>query len=287
MVTPQPSPTPTRTPSPTPASILAKIEILWPHGNRPVSSADLANLTAYLFLDDALNPVDCAYQPVVRLWRSRNAEPARFVKLGAKRLVERNGLTFPVWDFNDVDVSDARDPANKLFFFVTVDGVTTRRNVWAHAADARTYFPQQDTPTSVVPFRIEPVDAKIQIVWPHGLPVDQATQANITGLLFVPGTTVAAGPSNTWNPQVWLHASLNNGVDSGRLALGSLRTVGSPTYRAWDFNDIDVSAARAPENKLFFWLEVEGSSTQPNIWSHGADARTIFPSMDTPVRSCR
>ncbi len=46
-----------------------------------------------------------------------------------------------------MDVSAANDPANKYYFTLKVDGVTTYTNVWAHCADARTYFPQMDTPT--------------------------------------------------------------------------------------------------------------------------------------------
>jgi hypothetical protein len=37
-----------------------------------------------------------------------------------------------------------RDPANRAYFFVTVEGIPTRYSVWAHAADARTYVPEKD-----------------------------------------------------------------------------------------------------------------------------------------------
>jgi hypothetical protein len=50
-----------------------------------------------------------------------------------------------------VDVAAARDPQNKLYFVVNVDGVQTRPNVWVHGVDARTYFPQMDVPTSPCP----------------------------------------------------------------------------------------------------------------------------------------
>jgi hypothetical protein len=70
------------------------------------------------------------------------------VGLGRKRLVAQGGLTYPVWDFDDVDVSAARDPVNKHFFRLSVDGVDARSNVWAHGADARSHFPRTDEPTA-------------------------------------------------------------------------------------------------------------------------------------------
>ena len=33
---------------------------------------------------------------------------------------------------------------NKLYFWVSVDDITTHSNIWAHGADARTVFPQAD-----------------------------------------------------------------------------------------------------------------------------------------------
>jgi hypothetical protein len=48
------------------------------------------------------------------------------------------------WDFNGVDVSAANDPLNRVYFWVSVDGVPTYTNVWAHGSDARTLFPQPD-----------------------------------------------------------------------------------------------------------------------------------------------
>lgn len=289
--TPTPSPTRTATPSATPPpEVIAKIEILWPHDGQPVLEATRANITAYLFRDDALNPVRCDYDPVVQLWQATNAQPARLVGLGQKRMLTREGRTFSVWDFNDVDVSLARNPNNKLYFFVRVKGVPTRHNIWAHAADARTFFPLQDTPQGVIPGPFAPVTAKIQILWPHdNRPVAEADRANLTGVLFAANTQIAVSADSTWQPVVQLHAALNNGVNppAAHSIVGSPRTAPSGAYRVWDFNDVDVSAARDPQNKLYFWLDVAGVTTFPNIWSHGADARTIFPLADLPASSCQ
>ena len=89
-----------------------------------------------------------AGRPAVRLhWSVGNeaeAAPGQGV-LGVLRVVNgANGVTFLAWDFNDVDVSAANDSLSRIFFWVTVDGVTTYSNIWAHAIDARTLFPQPE-----------------------------------------------------------------------------------------------------------------------------------------------
>jgi hypothetical protein len=272
--------------------VRAKIEIVWPHDNASVQDADKANITAYLLSETGNDSVSCAWQPVVRLWAALNAEPGKLVATGQKRMVTVSDRTFPVWDFNDVDVSPARNPANKLSFFVTVDGVETRHNVWTHAADARTIFPQQDVPASTVLSRPLAVDARIEIVWPHdNLPPDKATLANITAYLFDAGTKQAIPPDLGWLPDVRLHWSLNTDADLGPASSkrGIPRTVTTESglrFLAWDFNDVDISAAQNPVNKIYFWVTVDGITAYTNIWAHAIDARTIFPQQDLP-NSCR
>jgi hypothetical protein len=202
-----------------------------------------------------------------------------------------NGSRFPVWDFNDVDVSLARDAANKLTFFVTVDGVRTLHNIWVHAADARTIFPQQDVPTGVVSMLPESVDAPIEIVWPHdGAAIDQAQLANITGYLLVSGTKQAVSTGLNWSPVVRLHRSLNADTEiRDSDVVGAPRAITASTglsFIAWDFNDVDVSAAQDPLNQIFFWISVDGIPTFPNVWAHATEARTLFPRPDI-LNSCR
>jgi len=292
------TPTRTHTPIPTPSVVRAKIEIAWPHDGAAVRDADRANITAYLLAGDGNDPATaldapaCDWSPTVRLWRALNAQPAGPVAVGQKRFVSEGGRTFPAWDFNDIDVSAARDPANKLTFFVTVDGVRTLHNVWTHAADARTLFPQQDVPTSTVWSRPTAVDARIQIVWPHdNLPLDQASLANITAFLFEEGTLQAFAPDVAWSPTVRLHWALNSEAElaPGSGLIGTPRiatTAGGVRFLAWDFNDVAVSATRDPLNKLFFWVSVDDVPTYSNIWAHGVDARTIFPQADV-LNTCR
>ena len=261
-----------------PSALDAKIEIVWPHNGAPVTEADKANIGLYLFHANTLNPVPCPWNPRVQLWRAIDDEPAQMVAMATKGYA-------PKWEFNDVDVSVARDPNRRLYFFATVDGVPTARNVWAHAADARTYFPHQDSPTGIAP-PTGTVAAKIEIVYPHdNAPVAQAKKANIGALLFTPGTLQSVPPD--WNPTVRLLRSLNNDV-AEEVAIGEKVLVATPafTYPTWQFNNVDVSAANDPANKLYFSLAVDGVTTLTNVWSHGADARTYFPQQDVPAQSC-
>lgn len=132
-------------------AVEARIAILWPHGDLPVSEARLANLTAYLTYPDCRVTVPCDFDPVVTLWRALNNEPAEPVAQGSRRMAEVDGQRVPVWDFNDVDVSPARNPENKLHFWIEVDGHHTRSNFWTYGADARTYLPNPETPLGDCP----------------------------------------------------------------------------------------------------------------------------------------
>lgn len=305
-----PTPVPTRAPTAvvTPITVRAKVEIVWPHGGVGVQDADRANVTAYLLAGagvgsgarSLLDSVPCAWAPAVRLWGALNNDPARLLGLGEKRLFSAGGRTYPVWDFNDVDVQAARDPANRFSLFVTVDSqagpVEAMHNVWTHAADARTLFAQQDQPTEATALRPLAVDAKIQIVWPHDdLPVREAQRANITAYVFVAGTQLALSPAivmtTGWSPTVRLHWSLNNEPEGapGVGLVGTARVVTAANgvkFLAWDFNDVDVSLANEPLNRLYFWVSVDGITTHSNIWAHAADARTLFPQPDV-LNSCQ
>ena len=274
------------------SSIDAKIAIVWPHDDAPVAEAGLANLTAYLTLSGSRVSVPCDFASPVTLWWALNNEPAEPVAPGARRLADFEGRRVPVWDFNDVDVSAARDPKNKLYFSVRLAGGPYRANVWVHGLDARTYLPQPVHPsgTQVVTAGSIPVelDARIQIVWPHGgAAVEQARLANISADLFVRRTRVALAPSGSggapWTPAVWLVCALNN--DAGvRVARGQARRDGAVVH--WDFNDVDVSAARDLQSKLHFWIEVDGIRTYSNFWTHGVDARTYLPNPDVLLGDC-
>jgi hypothetical protein len=292
--TPTPRPTATTAPRATPETIRAKIEVVWPHGDASVRDADLANITAYLISETDNDAPPCDWEPTVRLWAAQNSQPARPIAVGQKRMIATGGRRFPAWDFNDVDVSAAREPANKLTFFVTVDGVQTLRNVWVHAADARTIFPQPDAPTGVVTRRPAAVDAKIEVVWPHDdLPVEKATLANITGYLFESETKQAIPTDLNWSPTLRLHRSNNADTETaesyGSAPIGVSRAITSENgvrFLAWDFDNVEVSAAQDSLNKIYFWLSGDGVAAFPNVWAHGANTPTIFPQTDI-LNSCK
>ncbi len=295
--TPIPTPLATRQAGATPPVVRAKIEIVWPHNDASTRDADLANITVYLISGNgisggaALEAPPCDWTPIVRLWGALNNQPVREIAVGSKRMVSSGGRTYPVWDFNDISVAEARDPANKLTFFVTVDGVTTLTNVWAHASDARTIFSQTDVPTGALDVPSPAVDARIQIVWPHDdRPIAEADRVNVTAYLFAAETLQSFAPDVAWKPTVRLHWSINNEPERvGSAILGRPRVLTTGTglqFLAWDFNDVDVSAARDPLNRLYLWVTVDDVTTYSNIWGHGADARTIFPQLDI-LNSCR
>ena len=150
-------------PAPALTAVDAKIEIVWPHANASVQSARQVNITAYLFGPDTRRSVPCDFGNTVRLWRALNNQPVENVATGSRRTVTQGGVTFPVWDLNDVDVSAARDGANKYYFYITVDGIAANFNVWSHGADARTYLPNPKPPVDSGG-RPDEVEAHIQVV---------------------------------------------------------------------------------------------------------------------------
>ncbi|MFZ2615440.1 MAG: hypothetical protein WA077_05590, partial [Anaerolineae bacterium] len=293
--TPGPSPAPTAlapvaTTAPV-AGMQARIEIVWPHNGAPVSQADQANVTAYLFADGNLNPVSCSATPTVRLWMAQNSEPATFVGRGDKRLATDAGRTFPVWDFNDVDVSAARNPANTLHFFVTVDEESAAHNVWSHGSSPLTRPAAVRAPSGVAAGRPLALDARIVSVQSAGnLPVAQATRGMLSVHLFVANSLQAVVGDRAWQPDVRLHWAVNSGVDQAPQGIaGAPRslTVGNVTFTAWDFADFDLSLARDPANQIYFWVDVPGVPTFSNVWVYGADTRTYHPLADVPARGCR
>ncbi|MHB1132528.1 MAG: hypothetical protein ACYC4L_09100, partial [Chloroflexota bacterium] len=205
------------------------------------------------------------------------------VVVGEPRLARVDGLAFTAWDFNNVDVAAARDPRHKVYFRLSVDGNQHSSSIWSHAVDARTNQPTQRMPSAAGAAMPQAVDATIQIVWPHdGLPVASAAKANVGVTIFERGSDRAVAAE--WSPTVRLWRALNNGP-AEEVAVGKkvLKRVGGLTYPAWEFNDVDVSAARDPLNKIYFRVTVDGVDSRANVWSHGADARTIFPKQDVPT----
>ncbi len=129
-----------------PETVDARVQIVWPHDDAPVEEADLANVTVALFAHGTVASVPVDWEPRVFLYRALNNDVGVKVGEGTKRVVKSQGLKYPVWDFNDVVVSPARDPKNKIHFWAEVEGVPTFPTFWTHGIDARTYFPEPDVP---------------------------------------------------------------------------------------------------------------------------------------------
>jgi hypothetical protein len=259
----------------------ARIEILWPHGGARTQDASLANLAAMVFRPGTLDPVDERWQNRLELWVSINNSPAKQMAIGKRRWFR----SYPVWDFNDVDVSPAWNEETTMIFFLRSSGRDIASTIWSHGVDGRTRFPHPPSPTGLG--TSQEVDTLIRIVWPHdrqGAPVGvlDADYVNISVSVFAHGTNLSVPPD--WDGQVTLYRALNNGPLQP-VGRGTKRLVkeGSLTYPIWEFNNVEVSQARAPQTKYYFLAMVEGVPTYPSVWSHGYDARTILPHPDFRV----
>jgi hypothetical protein len=118
---------------PLPDTVAAPLQVVWPHDGAPITQATGANLTA-LVLDAKTNgPIPCRWNPTVRLMASVDGGAARAVAAGARRMVSENGVTYPVWDFNNVDVTAATRGA-EIDFWIDVDGAADTGPRWRYAA---------------------------------------------------------------------------------------------------------------------------------------------------------
>jgi len=279
------------------AGVDARIEVIWPHDFAPVTEADQANIGLRLFAPGSLAPPACGWQAKTTVWQAANTDPVGPLGLAEQRSVD--GQPFPYWNLNDVDVSRAKDPNQKLYFMVRVEGVDTATSVWAHGADPRTYFPQPDVPSGTATDGLDAVDARIQIVWPHddaGNPrsVREGALANVLVTFFKHGTRLSVPVD--WQPAgLTLHGAWDQEVGKplSSEAVRSTRQAGAIAYPVWEFNNIPVARATAPADAgegtgatLFLWVMANGVQTYPNIWAHGADSRTYFPVMDEPIQGC-
>ena len=279
------------------AGIDARIEVVWPHDWAPVAEAAQANIGLRLLMPGSLMPPACGWQPKTTVWQATNTDPVEPLALAQQRSVD--GQPFPYWDLNDVDVSRAKDPSQKLYFMVRVEGVDTATSVWAHGADPRTYFPQPDVPSGTATDALSAVDARIQIVWPHdaaGNPrsVRDGALANVLVTFFEHGTRLSVPVG--WQPAgITLYGAWDQEVGKplARKAVVSTRQAGAISFPVWEFDNIPVDratfsadAAEGTGATLYLWVMADGVQTYPNIWAHGADSRTYFPAVDEPIQGC-
>lgn len=127
----------------------ARIAIVYPHDAEghavPVERAPLVNVSVWPGPD---GQVSCTDPPnPMPLFMAKNNEVARPVRMNGQMILRTiNGVTFPSIEYNNIPVDLPTDPSAKYSFYAGYVGAS---NVWVHAADPRSYAPQQVVPTSV------------------------------------------------------------------------------------------------------------------------------------------
>lgn len=115
-----------------PPQLTATITTVWPRDGLPVAQATKVNVTALLRPRDSGASVPVDFSRPVYLLRSLNGGTEEVVAMGQRRVVSWGGDDMPVWDFNQVDVSQVVQPGNNYRFRVAVEGADTQGNVWDH-----------------------------------------------------------------------------------------------------------------------------------------------------------
>ncbi|HUE76192.1 MAG TPA: hypothetical protein VMP10_05125 [Chloroflexota bacterium] len=126
------------------------------------------------------------------------------------------------------------------------------------------------------------IDARIEIVWPHGDgAVADTSLANVGAVLYQTGTMVAVGRETNFTARLWKAVDDRpfEFVAIGRKSTGALAGLSVPI---WRFDNVDVSEARSPDRRVYLKLTVDGVAVRSNIWSHANDGRTNFPVVDIP-----
>ena len=122
---------------PLPTAVDAPIQVVWPRD----ASGIAANITGVLLQPGTTNPVPCRWDPTVRLFESVDGGPTTLVGTGHRRLMTDSGLTYPVWDWNAVDVG-ASLSGKSIDFWMDVNNVTTHATRYTYSL-----VPQMPAPT--------------------------------------------------------------------------------------------------------------------------------------------
>lgn len=131
--------------TPLPTAVDAPIQVVWPR------DAVSANVTGVLLSPNSSQAVPCRWSPMVRLLASIDGGPAVSLGIGAKRVVNQDGLSYPVWDFNAVDISAAAQ-GKSIDLWLDVNGITTNATRWTYSASqAWPPFWQQRPTTTCAP----------------------------------------------------------------------------------------------------------------------------------------
>jgi hypothetical protein len=272
------------------------VSIVWPHdgqGNPTVVAQSRAVNVSVWPIESELCDVPPTNEMV--LWCGKDNEPLEPVKsYDVMILRNADGYKFPTLEYNNVPANLAADPTAKYRF---VENLSS--NVWVHAADPRTFYPHPVVPTGYSDSHPEELDTRIQIVWPHDgrgnfTPVERATHVNIAVDIFEHGTLKSVRPDLPYGP-----IALEVAEGNGKLQMyppptihsdAPLRpeqisyTVNGQDFPRWVFNNVTVK----PGTQHHFRVIVMGGPNRvyPTIWTHAADARTIFPNPQPPPYGC-
>jgi hypothetical protein len=107
-------------------AIDAPIQVVW------AQTPSLANISGVLLNPGTTTSVPCRWNPTVRLYASVDGGPTLNAGSGAKRVVNEAGLTYPVWDFNGVDIS-AANAGKSIDFWMDVNGIATHATRWTYS----------------------------------------------------------------------------------------------------------------------------------------------------------
>ena len=111
---------------PLPTAVDATIEVVWP------KDPTHANITGVLNQPNTLQAVPCRWSPTVRLMASVDGGPTATIGNGARRMQTEDGLTYPVWDFNNVDIA-ASLQGKSIDFWLDVNGIATHATRWTYS----------------------------------------------------------------------------------------------------------------------------------------------------------
>jgi hypothetical protein len=112
--------------TPLPIAVDAPIQVVWLRD--PVS----ANVTGVLLSPNSSQAVPCRSNPNIRLFASVDGGPAISLGAGTKRILIQDGLTYPVWDFNAIDISAAAQ-GKSIDLWMDVNGVATNAARWTYS----------------------------------------------------------------------------------------------------------------------------------------------------------
>ncbi len=117
---------------PLPERVLARIESIVPVDDKAPYEMEWANVSAVLSLPGTNDPVPCRWNPDVQLWG--RTPSGRSVMLGSatRKLITEQGRNYPVWEFNEVNVSGATDPEGRrlVSLQIRVENMTTEGEAW-------------------------------------------------------------------------------------------------------------------------------------------------------------